>query len=482
MHKALLKDSVVYGLANAVQKLGPFVIVPLVIKVLGQKAYTTYDVSFVSAYLFSWLVVLGQDVAASILYFDERKTGFDKANVIASSLLLQLLFLLLLALLLGPFVNGIANALFAKDKAVADWWPKALWLLPGQVLYYQALNVLLWQKQKASYVWLCAVHTAFSIGSAAVSLLLLHGGIASLFYSLVCSVNAAGLVGLYLIRRPVFRSLLPVNKSLLKKLVGLGLPFALTAFFQQLLPAVDRFFLLEYNYGDALAPYLLASKLGTLVNFITSAFGLAFTPYALAKLNEEAAEEEIGSLFRFVSVTAFLALPFLLLFKDVLIAVFADASYREATKLLPFFFFGWVFDLFGYFTVLGIYRSHKTHLSLLLFAIGAAVVSLLNLLFIPLLGLYGAALSFCAGKAVLFFLSLFWLKKYFPLHLHPASFTAALLLSAMCCSLAYVLPWWMNILLLGLLLCAIVLYWRKKSGPAFLGLEGITNRRTRNLK
>lgn len=467
MRKALLKDSVVYGLANAVQKLGSFVIIPLVIKVLGQEAYTTYDVSFVSAYLFSWLAVLGQDVAASILYFDSRQTRFRKASVVSSSLLLQLLFLLLLALVAGPFVNAISGALFAKDKAIAAWWPNALLLLPGQVLYYHALNVLLWQKQKASYLWLCTMHTAFGVAGVAVSLLVLQGGIASVFYSLVGSANAAGLMSLYFIRRSVFGSLLPVNKALLKKLLALGIPFALTAFFQQLLPAVDRFFLIEYNYGDALAPYLLASKLGTLVNFIASAFGLAFTPYALAKLHEESAEAEIGSLFRLVSVAAFLALPFLLLFKDLLIAVFADASYREATRLLPFFFFGWVFDLFGYFTVLGIYRSHKTHLSLLLFAVGAALVSVLNLLLIPWLGLYGAALSFCLCKAALFFLSLFWLKKYFHLRLHPTSFTAALLLAAVCCYLAYVLPWWVNVLMLGLLLCAVVFYLLRKGGVDF---------------
>ena len=57
MFKHLVKDTVVYGVANAVQKLVPFFVVPLVVHQLGQEALKIYDVSFVYAYLFSWLLI-----------------------------------------------------------------------------------------------------------------------------------------------------------------------------------------------------------------------------------------------------------------------------------------------------------------------------------------------------------------------------------------------------------------------------------------
>ena len=73
MLSSLMKDSLVYGIANAIQKMIPFFIIPIVTGYLGQDALKIYDVSFVYAHLFSWLIISGQDAAAAILYFDEKK-------------------------------------------------------------------------------------------------------------------------------------------------------------------------------------------------------------------------------------------------------------------------------------------------------------------------------------------------------------------------------------------------------------------------
>lgn len=482
MVKTLFKDSVIYGGLNAVQKLAPFCIIPLVIRRLGNEALKIYDVAFAYAFLFSWLVILGQDAAASVLFFDEKKTTFNKRQVTGYAFFLQLGSLVLFTGLFFLAGGPLSRSLFSNDAAIAGRWRTALLILPGQIVLNYALNLLLWQRRKAAYAALCFMQTAASIGSVYLAVAYFKGSLLTLFYCLIGSVSITALASLAMVKAQLTAPLFPVNRALVKALLLLGWPFALTAFFQQIVPAVDRFFLLRYHYGGSLAPYVLASKLGSLVSFGASAFVLAFTPYSLTKLNEDSAEEELSELFRFVSVTAFLAVPFALLFKDALLAVFADASYREATRLLPFFFFGWVFDLFGYFTVLGVYRSHKTHLSLLLFVIGFVLVSILNVLLVPPFGLYGAALSFCLCKAALFFLSRFWLKKYFHLRLHAAGFTTAFLLAALCCYLSYTLPLWINVLFLGILYGAVALYWRKKNGFAFLSLKGITNRRTRSIE
>src|SRR5215210_3777648 len=103
MLKNLLKDSVVYGAANVIQKLVPFFIIPVIIHQLGQTALKLYDVSFVYAYLFSWLIILGQDAAASVFYFDNTKTSFNKKQVLGYAFITQWAFLALLAILFFPF-------------------------------------------------------------------------------------------------------------------------------------------------------------------------------------------------------------------------------------------------------------------------------------------------------------------------------------------------------------------------------------------
>ena len=458
MLSSLMKDSLVYGIANAIQKMVPFFVIPIVTGYLGQEALKIYDVSFIYAYLFSWLIISGQDAAAAILYFDERQAQFNKKQVTAFALLIQLAVLILFLCVFILFSDSWASILFSKDLSIASWWTRALLILPGFILMNYALNILLWQKRKAYYIMLCSMLTVLSIVSVELSVVVFQGGLSALFYCLIGSMTISGLVGLIMVRHHVFISFLPVNTLLIKRLLWLGVPFSLTAFFHQLLPSIDRYFLIQYNYSSSLALYVLAAKLGSFMSFGISAFALAFTPYSMAKLNEEDAEKEISNVFRIVSTGAFLLVPFLLLFKDWLIVLFADSSYQLSAKLLPFFFFGWVFDLFCYFSLLGIYRSQKTLLQLILFLIATGIISLSNILLVPAFGLYGAAISFCFTKAVLFFVSLVWFRKYFHLRVHTISFSSAFLIAAGCSYLIYVLPLVANVVILIFVLCAAIFY------------------------
>ena len=75
MLKSLSRDSAFYAFASILQKLVPFLLVPLITGRLGGEALKLYDVSFAYAYLVSWLLILGQDNAGSILYFAEEAPG-----------------------------------------------------------------------------------------------------------------------------------------------------------------------------------------------------------------------------------------------------------------------------------------------------------------------------------------------------------------------------------------------------------------------
>ncbi|HVF80394.1 MAG TPA: polysaccharide biosynthesis C-terminal domain-containing protein [Flavisolibacter sp.] len=462
MLRGLMKDSVIYGVANAIQKLVPFFVVPVVIQQLGQTALKVYDVSFVYAYLFSWLLILGQDSAASVFYFDTTKTSFNKKQVLGYAFITQWAFLLLAMLIILPFRNTLAASLFSADPVIADYWLKALLIIPGHILLNYALNILLWQRRKKEYVALCICQTAFSLVSVYITVVVLNGNLNSLFYCLVGSTTACGIISFFLTRNAMQLNPLPVNKQLLKKMLLFGLPFAFTSFFHQTLPSADRYFLLQYGYQQHLPQYILAVKLGGLIGLGIGAFALAFTPYSMAKLNDKDAEKELSSLFHFVAVAGFIAIPVLLLFKDLLIRIFADSSYTLSGKLLPFFFFGWLFDLFSYFSMLGIYKGQNSILILALFGTGILLISALNILLIPKMGLYGAALSFCISKAALFFVPLIYLRRHFKLGVHVKSFFAAGIAAIACCYLLYKVEWHIYLFIVIFVLCGAAYYLYKQ--------------------
>lgn len=470
MLKSLLKDSVVYGVANAIQKLVPFFVVPVVIHQLGQTAFKVYDISFVYAYLFSWLLILGQDAAASVFYFDEVKTAFNKKQVLGYGFLVQCIFLAIGLLFFLPFKNSLASLLFAADPVIGSYWIKALLIIPAHILLNYTLNILLWQRRKKEYVLLCICQTVFSLASVYIAIVLLHGNLDSLFYCLIGSTAACALIGFSRIYKDLSIAPLPINKPLLKKLILFGIPFALTSFFHQLLPSIDRYFLLQYGRQEALPQYILAVKLGGLISLGIGAFVLAFTPYSMARINKEGAEKELSSLFQLVAVAGFLLVLVLLIFKDFFVQLFADSSYTMSAKLLPFFFFGWLFDLFSYFSMLGIYKAQNSVLVLALFATGILLISLLNIALIPKWGVYGAAIAFCSTKAALFFIPLIYLRKHFKLHVHLTSFFAMLLLSGGLVYLLYNYQLYIYCFILVVLLCAAFYYLKNGESSKLLFL------------
>ena len=462
MLKGLVKDSVAYGIANTIQKLVPLFVVPVVIHRLGQTSLKLYDVSFVYAYLFSWLFILGQDAAASVFYFDEVKTSFNKKQVLRYGFLIQTCFFAVIALFFLPLKNWVAHLLFPTDAAIGYYWIKALLIIPAHMALNYVLNILLWQRRKREYIALCVCQTAFSLLSVYVFVVLFHGDLSSLFYCLIGSTALCAAIGLSLVSSSLFFAGLPVNKPLIKKLVLFGIPFALTAFFNQALPSVDRYFLLRFGQDQALPQYILAVKLGGLVSMGIGAFALAFTPYSMSRINQPKAEKEISSLFEMVAVVGFMAMPVLLLFKDLLVRLFADTSYALSARLLPFFFFGWLFDLFSYFSMLGMYKAQNSLIVLTLFATGIVLISGLNVLLIPGFGLYGAAIAFCATKIVMFFIPLVYLRKHFTLTVHTKSFLASGVAAVVCSYLLYRMEWYSYSLLLAPILCLTAFYLYKQ--------------------
>lgn len=455
--KRLFKDSVVYGIANIIQKITPLVIIPIIIKQLGDVAFKIYDLSFVYVYLFSSLVVLGQDSAASVFYF-EKDEKLHRRQVLSYSFLIQVCTLVGYFVFFYPLRYELARFVFGEDATQAKYWILALSIIPGYFMYNYGLNILLINRKKAAYVFFCFLQAMLTIGGAYGAIVLFNGTIAHLFLVLIGSMSVCGIAVVLFLRKEIFEKLLPLNSELLQRLVLFGFPFALTSFFRQVIPSVDRFFLLKYQYTLELPQYILAVKLGSFINIAFASFALAFTPYSLSKIHDKDAEQEISHIFHLVSILALTFIPIVLIFKDWMILFFADPGYALAGLLLPIFLFGWVFDLFTNFALLGMYRSKKSFFILTLLVMGTILISILDVFLVPLYGVFGAAISFGVTKFASFLMAVVYLRKHFKLNIDLGRSAGVLFLSLLCCYLNYTMSGHLYLIILILVVSGISYY------------------------
>ncbi len=425
---------------------------------MGDTALKQYDLSFIYVYLFSSLVILGLDSAASVFYFDQKKEIFNRKQVTSYAFILQVLIALAYLIFFYPFRYEVAGVIFPDDSGMASFWVIALSIIPGYFMFNYGLNILLWNRKKTQYVFLCCLQTFLNITGVFVAIVYFTGTITDLFYVLISSMTFCGLTALFLVRKEIFINPFPLNFRLVEKLVIFGLPFALTSFFRQVIPSIDRFFLLKFNQDGSLPQYILAVKLASFINVGFAAFLLAFTPYSLNKINHDDAEEEISVIFRIVSIIALTIIPVLLLFKGGIIEFFADDSYALSAQLLPIFLFGWAFDLFTNFCLLGVYKSQKSFFILGLLMTGTLIITVLDILLVPKYGIFGAASSFFITKFFTFLIAFYYLKKHFHIRINILKFLMFFLIVALCSWSVFFMETYIYIAILILLLSGVSYY------------------------
>jgi O-antigen/teichoic acid export membrane protein len=469
----LLKDSLIYGLASSVQKLIPIFFIPIITSYLGKEELKIFDIAFTYAYLFSWIIILGQDSAAAVYYFDKKKEMKEK--ILSYAFFIQICSLIIAFIFLNLYSVQLAEILFYHDNAIGKFWMLALWIIPGHVCLSYALNILQWQMKALAYLFICFFNTFCSIALVLLFLALKKSDLTALFSIYIITTSLTAFIALWLVRKNLLINIFPLQLKFLYKLIIFGLPFAFFSFFHQLIPSVDRFFLLKSEYTTQLPEYILSVKLGSCISLFTNAFAMAFSPYAFQLWNEDRAEKKISELFKVIFVFFFLAVPLLLIFKNVLVNIFADNTYILTASLLPFFFLGWVFDMFTYFSMLGIYKSQSGLRAFWILLLATVITCMLNIILIPYWGIFGAAAAFLASKMFIFFINLLFSKKIFNLNIYPGIFFPLLIATAGLCFLSTILNTYLYALLVVCFIIVLVSLLIKK-GDVGIVFNVLSNR------
>ncbi len=224
MSANLLKDSLIYGLASSVQKLIPIFFIPIITAYLGKEELKIFDIAFTYAYLFSWIIILGQDSAASVYYFDKKKEMKEK--ILSYAFFIQICSLIIAFIFLNLYSVQLAEILFYHDNAIGKFWMLALWIIPGHVCLNYALNILQWQMKTLAYLFICFFNTFCSIALVLLFLALKKSDLTALFSIYIITTSLTAFIALWLVRKNLLINIFPLQLKILYKVVIFGLPFA----------------------------------------------------------------------------------------------------------------------------------------------------------------------------------------------------------------------------------------------------------------
>jgi len=399
--RKLTRESIVYGLGQAIGRGLQMVLVPIFTRVFRPDEYGVIDVLALVTSIAAFLIVMGTDVALA-RFFYEAKDAEERQTLVSTLALWRLGVTLSSAVLLWAFAPFLSTVVLASPDYVKYVRIAAL-SLPFTVFVFFQNDVLRVTFQPWKFIVLNALDTVAVAGLSILFVIGMHRGVSGVLYARLAGDAIAMFVGFVLIRH----SLVPrFRRDLLVEHLKFGVPLLPASVAFWAISYADRWFLVRFTDLTAVGVYAVAVKLGTLMMLLITAFQLAWGPFAYAHAKEPGA----GRLFArvltiYTAVASGFALALGLAAPEALAWLVPD-SYHGAALPGTLLAFGVV--AFGGYTVAGIGANlaKRTHYQVwAAFSAAVVTIGLSAALVVPfrLLGVSAATLAGFAVSAVILY-------------------------------------------------------------------------------
>jgi O-antigen/teichoic acid export membrane protein len=394
--KRLVNSTATYALANVINSAIPFLLLPVLTRVLEPTEYGLVAMFTTIITVFSAFTGLSLHGAVSVRYFN---TETDHPRFVGSCLAVlscSTAIVLTVVWILSDFLSGLVGL------------PRAWLLLAVLGASFQALiniRLVMWQIKGVAirYGFFQVFQTLFNLGFSlwlvifvglgwegrgwgVLSALLIFGAIA------VFSLFASGLASRHISGEYV-RASLKFGVPLIPHSVG-GLMTAIS----------DRFILVALIGLASAGSYVVGAQVGMAVALLADAFNKAFAPYLLRELQRLGGRADLALARQCIVVFAgFLFLSCLFVFCAPLVyKIFIGLEYYESLVVAQLIGFGNAF-LGMYYVVSGfIFYSEKTALLSKLTLICGVLNLGITYLMVLALGAVGAAIGYCVIQMVFF--------------------------------------------------------------------------------
>jgi len=176
---------------------------------------------------------------------------------------------------------------------------------------------------------------------------------------------------------------------------------------------VSRVFIERYLSLTELSIYTVASQLALILSVINNGLNQAWIPFVYANYDKENFSTLFNKNARKIILLVLLVGMTVILFSKEILILMGKSEYMVAINILPILILSFLFQIF-YFLNVAILVYHKKTKLLPIISITSGIVTIfLNILLIPIIGIYGAALCVVISFFIIANLSYLFSKRYF---------------------------------------------------------------------
>lgn len=417
--KFLAKNTLIFTIGNLATKFISFFLIPLYTNILTLDEYGTVDLVLIIVTIA--VPLLSFNIMEAVMRFNLDK-DVDK-NKITKIGIVFLFVSAILCFLLIPAINFISVlkmysihfyfycvSSVASQIFLADLRGKELLLQYsiGSVLntffiaLYNIIFLLFWDLGVKGYLF------AYIVSNIFVSI-----------YSIIVGKGY----------RAIFT---PYDRKKAKEMVKYSIILIPYSFMWWIMNSSDHLMVTKMIGVDANGIYAISYKLPTLISAFVGIFNQAWGYSAIKENNSNDVEEYSNGILKFlVAITMIVGVGMLTITKTFL-RIYVSPNFYGAWKYTPFLTIGFVFMTLGTFMGTS-YTVNKDSRGILLSGVfGATLNIVMNFIFIPVIGIYGAAIATCISYFSVFIFRAVHTKKYISYQIFTKEFVIGII--ALCAS------------------------------------------------
>ncbi len=394
MDRSFLKHAATYGLATLLVQAGGFVLLPLYLRCLSEADNGVLELVGRLAETVGTLLLLGGFRQALFTFYQQAGEELERRRVVTTAYLL-----IATAALIGALIFGVLTPWLSSDEVPA--W--LLYLAVAGILLepFSLLPLTLIQAriESATYTLVVVAQFVVRVGLCFVLIRLLNWGVAG-------ALSATALVGLgfglLLSGRELARGIAWPSWLHVREMLAFALPLLPGGLCFFVLHNGDRFVLRGWATLAEIGIYAVGYKLAMIARLTSLVpFYMVWSSrmYAVAKEND--APRIFGQVFTRVMAAYLFAGLAVCLFAQELLTLLGGARWSVAAAVVPPIVLACGLQAAATLMDAAFFLRRRTSLKLAVTVYATLAMLLCYAVFIPWLGIHGAALATVLGFAVL---------------------------------------------------------------------------------
>ena len=407
------KNSFIYSIGNLSVKLTGLVLIPIYTnpKYLSVEQYGILGILEITSLIIIAVIELSLTQSITRWYWDSEYVNKQKS-----------MFFTVLSTTIGFALLITASLIFNSGKLSVllfdsrDFSLLIRLMLTGAALEVISSNIqtLLKLQQRATpFVITNIVKLIVNLSVTIVLITRYHLSVEAIFIGQI----SGNLVFLLLLSKYILSNIsLKFEYTILKEMLTYSYPLIFAAVSANFLSAFDRYSLNYLSTLENVGLYNLGFKIANTVKILlVTSVQMAISPLLFKMMNSPESGRFYSKYMTYFGFATMIMVLSLSLFSQEIIQLFTtDIAYSESYKLVPVLTMAIFFSMLKDTSLTGLQIAKKTKvISIVIFSV-TALNLLLNVLLIPVFGVYGAAFSTFIAQ-VIFFIIIYYIaqRKYY---------------------------------------------------------------------